>query len=84
MSSPSQTLSLIGNKQINQPTLKNQNETLGSSAIPKINIVSNTEDEAVNSRSGHNEIISADSSSLISEVSVPVQGQPEDRASHST
>ena len=38
-------------------------------------------DEAVNIRSGHNEIISADASSSISEVSVPVQGKAEDGAS---
>ena len=38
-------------------------------------------DEAVNIRSGLNEIISADASSSISEVSVPVQGKAEDGAS---
>ena len=35
VSSPSQTLSLIRNLQINQPTLKNQNETLGIKIFQK-------------------------------------------------
>ena len=78
VNSPNQNLSLIGNQHINQPTLENQNETLDSIEIPETNSVSNTGDTAVYSRASHNGIISVDASSSISEVSVPVQDEPED------
>lgn len=71
VSSPSQTLSLIRNLQINQPTLKNQNETLGINAIPEANIVSNI-DTAVHSRASHSRIISTDASGSVSEASAQV------------
>ena len=84
MDSPNQTLSLIRNRQINQETWENQNETLDSIAIPEANIVNNTDDTAVHSRACHNGINSADSSGSISEASVQVQGESEDGASQGT
>ena len=81
MSSPSQTLSLIRNWQIIQPTSENQNETLDNIAIPETNIVSNTEDTAVHSWAIHNGIISSDASCSISEASVQVQNESDDGAS---
>ena len=81
MGSPSQTLSLIRNCQINQETWENQNETLDSIAIREANIVNNTDDTEVHSRASHNGINSADSSGSISEASVQFQGESEDGAS---
>ena len=81
MSSPSQTLLLIKNWEINQPTLENQNATLDSIAIPETNIFSNIEDTAVHSRAIHNGIISPDASRSISEANVQVQNESDDGAS---
>ena len=81
MNSPSQTLSLIRNRQIDQETLENQNETLDNIAIPEANIVNNTEDTAVYSRESHNGINFVDTSGAISEASVQVQDESEDGAS---
>ena len=81
VSSPSQTLSLIRNRRINQETLENENETLDIIAVPEVNIVNNTEDTAVHSRASHNGINSADASGSISEASVQVQDESEDVAS---
>ena len=82
MSSPSQTLSLIRNRRINQETLENENETLDIIAVPEVNIVNNTEDTPVHSRASHSGINSADASGSISEASVQVQDESEDGASH--
>ena len=81
MSSPSQTLSLIRNWQIIQPTSENQNETLDNIAIPETNIVSNTEDTAVHSRAIHNGIICSGASCSISEASVQLPNESDDGAS---
>ena len=80
VSSPSQTLSLIRNRRINQETLENENETLDIIAIPEVDFVNNTEDAAVLSRASHNRINSADASGSISEASVQVQDKSEDGA----
>ena len=79
MSSPSQTLPLIRNLKMKQPTLKNQNQTLGIIAISEANIVSNT-DTAVHSRASHSGIISADASGSISEASAQVMNLKMERA----
>ena len=79
MSLPSQTLSLIRNRLINQLTLESQNETLGTIAIPEVNNVSNT-DTAVHSRVSQSGIISADASGSISEASAQVTNLKMERA----
>lgn len=79
MSSPSQTLPLIRNLKMKQPTLKNQNQTLGIIAISEANIVSNT-DTAVHSRASHSGIISTDASGSISEASAQVMNLKMERA----
>ena len=81
MSSPSQTLSLIRTRRINQETLENEKKTLDIIAIPEGNIINNTEDTAVYSRASHNGINSADASGSISEASVQVQDESEGGAS---